>query len=71
MKAQVISMHFLRRRARKKEREWQRKLEMATNAGMIEHELIELGLPRWIRGVKVVSAGRFQHAVVATDNRGH
>lgn len=63
-KTQVISVHRLRRVARKKERELQYDLDGG-------HSRIDLGLPAWTNGVRVEKAGFFQHAVVATSRKGH
>lgn len=60
-KTQILSVHKLRRNARKEERR-------LTN--VINFKLPS-DLPYWVKGVRVEKAGPFQHAVVATSRKGH
>lgn len=73
MPSDIISVHKFRRVARSRERELQAQLDVAIEIGgkTLEQELRTYGLPSWTRGVKVEKAGPFQHAVVATRERGH
>lgn len=66
-RTKVISVHFLRRVARERERELQDEFD-ARLAGA--YARIN-GLPSWARGVRVEKAGRFQWAVVVTEHLGH
>ncbi len=63
----IISVHRLRRSARKVERDLQSALETSTQSttGPL------VGLPAWAKGVRVDRAGFFQYAVVATSWKGH
>jgi hypothetical protein len=66
----ILSVHFLRRRARSRERYLQPLLELRANTG----RALPPGagdVPVWARGVRVEKAGLFQWAVVATEERGH
>lgn len=71
----IISVHKLRRAARIREHELQAALDI-DNGNLPDPQgknyllLKEAGVPSWARGVKVVSAGFFQHAVVATRGKG-
>jgi hypothetical protein len=60
-RVEIVSLHFRRAAAEKVERQLQDDLFHGRPTG----------LPYWVRGVKVVNAGRLQHAVVATENVGH
>ena len=60
-KTEIVSVHRLRRVARMTERDIQACLDAGSPPEGLE----------WARGVKVVRAGFFQHAVVATAHRGH
>lgn len=72
MKTKVISVHFLRRRARAIERELQRDLDNRQGIGWrdVRADLEAAGVPPWANGVRVEKAGPFQWAVVATSDRG-
>jgi hypothetical protein len=65
MKTQIVSVHYFRRQARRKEREIQAVFDMWPNSEW------PLNAPWWARGVRVERAGPFQWAVVATEHRGH
>lgn len=58
----IVSVHFLRRTARERERQIQRELNY-------HHRFPDL--PDWAHGVRVEKAGPFQWAVVLTETRGH
>jgi hypothetical protein len=70
----ILSTHWLRRTARAEERRLQAWLDALETAGLPDDAragvLTDHHLPEWTRGVRVESAGRFQHAVVATSTRG-
>jgi hypothetical protein len=75
---EIISVHTFRRSARKVERMATRVLNMREEAKTSpftspDIELWRGGpvLPGWAGGVRVEKAGLFQHAVVATVNKGH
>lgn len=63
----IISVHFLRRVARVKERRLQR---LFTGSPVTASVLQQAGVPIWAEGVRVEKAGPFQWAVVATSHRG-
>lgn len=74
----IVSVHKFRRAARKREREIQHSLDVVgtydpnkTVVSLEKAALHEANVPSWAKGVKVVRAGLFQHALVATRNRGH
>jgi hypothetical protein len=69
-RTQVLSVHKLRRTARKQEREWQKLLEHYGTLPARRVDSEANGLPAWARGVRVEKAGPFQWAVVATGHRG-
>lgn len=66
-RTKVLSVHFLRRVARHRERDIQAFLRHGGAFG----EPWRDDLPRWTRGVRVEKAGPFQWAVVATEHAGH
>lgn len=68
----VFSVHRLRRVARLREREIQAALD-AGRVGSLLHESDRKLLMEHpeVRGVRVVPAGLFQHAVLGTEGRGH
>lgn len=72
---QVLSVHRLRRTARRRERGLQQILASRQRfAPASSDETIDTpygNLPLWARGVRVEHAGPFQYAVVATSHRGH
>lgn len=67
----VVSVHPFRRVARKRERAIQAWLDEGRplRAGVIpdEHQRI----PEWANGARVERAGLLQHAVIATEQKGH
>lgn len=66
----IVSVHAFRRRARLEERrltEWLDDLEPGTR----HTALLLARMPSDTQGFRVQKAGPFQHAVVATKNRGH
>jgi hypothetical protein len=65
----VISVHWLRRTARARERIITEQLARRSKA--VPGTFVVLGLPIWAHGVRVEKAGRFQWAVVATEAPGH
>lgn len=76
----IVSVHKLRSAARKRERELQEALDVlggfemgmaAMTNGEARGLLLHWDVPDEARGVRVEHAGFFQHAVVATENRGH
>lgn len=65
----ILSVHALRRVARARERQIQKALnDRAATGRPLPGQLDDV--PDWARGVRVERAGLFQHAVVATENRG-
>lgn len=64
----LLSVHRLRRSARKRERELQAWLDGETDE--ISFERGEQ-FPVWAHGVRVVKVGLFQWVVYATAERGH
>lgn len=74
-RTQAVSVHKLRRVARKRERMLQQVLAARTHfapAGSNDTQDTPYGpLPLWARGVRVEKAGAFQWAVVLTEERGH
>lgn len=84
-RTKVLSVHRLRRAARKRERQLQVALEMraqlaggarlripdvAAPANVDPASVDIIPAPAWARGVRVEKAGLFQWAVVATSRRG-
>jgi hypothetical protein len=76
---EVLSVHFLRRVARAREREIQGALD-AVFAGTGGYALSRSGdhpvlarfeVPPWTSGVRIEKAGLLQWAVVATEGPGH
>jgi hypothetical protein len=68
----ILSVHPLRFRARRRERALQQLLDTGHTPQIIDGETLSvLAKNPWIQGVRVESAGLFQHAVVATDHKGH
>jgi hypothetical protein len=76
-RTEAVSVHKLRRAARKRERELQRYLSISgwyVEGGPTDDEakgLQPYGLPIWARGVRVERIGPFCFAVIATEERGH
>jgi hypothetical protein len=69
---EVLSVHLFRRAARKRERELQAWLDSGRLGVEPGHnEPAYRPVPSWAEGVRVDPAGVFQHAVVATVERGH
>lgn len=73
-RTKVLSTHFLRRAARRRERE----IEAALRSRHDEEGMLVEGearllrdVPDWARGVRVEKAGPLQWAVVATEHQGH
>jgi hypothetical protein len=66
----IVSVHPFRRTARKEERRLQRVLDAYHEVHVILDDA-PADLPLWAHGVRVERAGAFQHAVVATERRGH
>jgi hypothetical protein len=64
----LLSVHRLRRSARKRERELQAWLDGDTD--QVSFERGEQ-FPVWAHGVRVQKVGRFQFCVYATRERGH
>lgn len=81
-RTKVISIHTLRRAARKKERALTEGVESMVRLGVSvqlepdgTYRLPAYGAPRdpipgWAQGFRVEKAGRFSWAVVATERRG-
>lgn len=69
----ILYVTPFRRLARRREREIQQLLDDRglTQSEGAANELLDKGVPPWAKGVKVVKAGRFSWAVVATEARGH
>lgn len=63
-RTKIVSTHFLRRSARKRERAIQEALRLR------EQVQNPMDLPLWARGVRVEKAGPLQWAVVLTERRG-
>lgn len=69
---EILSVHAFRRVARERERELQGLLDLSTDGSPASDIVLrDAGVPGWARGVRVQRAGLFQHAVVATEHRGH
>jgi hypothetical protein len=66
-KTQAVSVHKFRRRARAEER----RLQGCLRHGGAFGEPWPEELPDWTRGVRVERIGKFCHAVIATEERGH
>ena len=60
-KTEIVSVHKLRRRARREER----RIQAAFDRGLRDHQFA------WATGVRVRKAGRLQYVVELTDWRGH
>lgn len=78
----VLSVHRVRRVARRRQHRIQNALDGMARMGIGVaapdgfFTLPQFGAPKdrlpvWTHGVKVERAGAFQHAVVATERRGH
>ena len=65
-RTEAVSVHKLRRTARKRERVLQEALAYGYPS-----QLPSAGLPEWARGVRVERIGPFCFAVIATEKRGH
>lgn len=69
----VISIHKSRRKARQRERELQRLLNLryeTPDHASANAALSIARVPRWAQGVRVDHAGLLQYVVVATVSRG-
>ncbi len=71
----IVYVSPFRRRAREVERQLQEAIEERDGAEGLSpvsfRLLAEYGIEDWAHGVRVERAGLFQHAVVATEERGH